>query len=267
MIARGKFYPWEKETDFDPGDWKLKKGDYIIADSSSEGEASEPEAVEISGFKEKSDGAKPIMRMGTLDDIESVARYRGKKEAALKFARAEARRYGLEIKFIDAQFSFDGSRLAFGFISSQRVDFRELVKSLSKHFQKSIKMIQVGSRDGARSFGGIGSCGRQLCCASFLNKLESVTLGDAKIQRLDTRGANRISGVCGRLKCCLAYESKLYAELSAAMPALGEEVETKRGRGRVADVYALSRKVKVVLADNSYEILGIDEINWKKGKK
>jgi cell fate regulator YaaT (PSP1 superfamily) len=264
MIARGKFYPWERETDFDLGNWKLKTGDYIIADFSSNGESGEPEAVEILGLKEKSAGAKPIMRIGTLDDIESVARYRVKKEATLKFARSEARRYGLEIKFIDAQFSFDGSRLAFGFISSQRVDFRELVKSLSKHFQKSIKMIQVGSRDGARSFGGVGSCGRQLCCASFLDKIESVTLGDAKIQRLDTRGANRLSGVCSRLKCCLAYESKLYAELSRAMPAFGEDIETKRGRGKVADIYALARKVKVILPDNSYEILDVSEINWKK---
>lgn len=264
MIARGKFYPWERETDFDLGGWKLKVGDYIIADCSDKGEGNELEAVEILGLKEKSDNARPIVRVGTLDDIESVARYRVKKEAALKFARKEARKHGLEIKFIDSSYSFDGSRLAFGFISSQRVDFRELVKSLSKHFQKSIKMIQVGSRDGARSFGGIGMCGRSLCCASFLKKLESVTLNDAKVQRLDSRGANRLSGVCGRLKCCLAYESKLYEELSASMPAVGEEVETKKGRGRVADVYALSRKVKVVLADNSYEVLEIGEINWKK---
>lgn len=264
MIARGKFYPWERETDFDLGDLQLKEGDYIIADSSLDAETPEIEAVKILGFKESSDNARKIIRIGTLGDVESVKHYREKKEEALKFARSQARKYELEIKFIDAQFGFDGSRIVFGFTASQRVDFRELVKNLSKHFQKSIKMVQIGARDEARSFGGIGICGRRLCCASFLKKLESVTLSDVKVQRLDNRGANRVSGVCGRLKCCMAYEADLYEELASKMPIVGEEVVAKKGTGRVIDVYILPRKVKVIFSDNSYEILSVTDITRKK---
>lgn len=266
MIARGKFYPWERETDFELGDLKLQKGDYIIA-SNGEGEERELEAIQIAGFKEKSDNAKPIVRIAASDDVESVARYRSKKGAALKFAKDQAKSHYLEIKFIDAQFSFDGSRLTFGFTSSQRVDFRELVKNLSRYFQKSIKMVQVGSRDEARNFGGIGSCGRRLCCVGFLKKLESVTLNDAKVQRLDTRGAARLSGVCGRLKCCLAFESKLYADLSAELPAIGKEVMTAKGKGKIADVNVIQRKVKVVLEDKTYVTLDVREVNPAEEKK
>lgn len=128
-------------------------------------------------------------------------------------------------------------------------------------------MVQVGSRDEARNFGGIGGCGRQLCCASFLKKIESVTLNDAKIQRMDQRGAARLSGICGRLKCCLAFETKTYEELSASMPYMNKEVETKKGRGKVIDVYVLEKKVKVLHADNSYDFFPVDEIKVIEGKK
>jgi len=269
MIARCKFYPWEKEADFDLGDWKLGKGDYIIVNSNAdlaEGEV-ELEAIEILEIKEKGKDAKAIVKGATSDDIESIKRYSLNKKAALEFAKKQAKAHDLEIKFIDAQFGYDGSRITFGFIASQRVDFRELVKALSRHFQKSIKLIQVGSRDEARSFGGAGSCGRQLCCVSFLKKIESVTLNDAKVQRLDTRGASRLSGVCGRLKCCLSYESKFYEELSATMPSVGQEVITDKGNAKVVDIYVFERKVKVSLPDNTYAFYGIGDIKFNLKKK
>lgn len=267
MIARGKFYPWERESDFEVGDWKLEKGDYIIVSSPDEADSSELEAIEVTGFKDKSNSAKVIVKVATSDDVETVKRYHLKRDEALKFAKKQAKDHGLEMKFIDVQFSFDGSRLTFGFISSQRVDFRELVKALSRHFQKSIRMVQVGSRDEARNFGGVGSCGRNLCCATFLKKIESVTLNDAKVQRLDTRGAARLSGVCGRLKCCLAFESKLYEQMNALMPRLGQKVMTEKGEAKVIDVYALERKVKVALQDNTYLVLSMNDIKLIEEKK
>lgn len=268
MIAQGKFYSWERESDFDTGDWKLKKGDYIIAPSPDEDKSSGSfEAVEVLGFKEKSSGASAIARVATVDDMETIKRYISKKEEALKLARAQIKRHKLGMKFIDAQFSFDGAKLTFGFVAPQRVDFRELVKDLSRHFQKSIRMIQVGSRDEARNFGGIGSCGRTLCCVSFLKKIESVTLNDAKTQRLDTKGAARLSGFCGRLRCCLAYESKLYEELNAKLPSIGQEVMTEKGRAKVVDIFALERKVKVLLSDNTYLFLSADSITLADQKK
>lgn len=268
MIARGKFYPWERESDFDAGDWKLEKGDYIIALAPDEDKSGGSlEAVEILGFKEKSSAAGAIVRVATLDDIETIKRYISKKEEALKLARAQIKRHKLGMNFVDAQFSFDGAKLAFGFVAPQRIDFRELVKDLSRHFQKSIRMIQVGSRDEARNFGGIGSCGRTLCCASFLKKIESVTLNDAKAQRLDTRGAARLSGFCGRLRCCLAYESKLYEELNAKMPSVGQEVMTEKGRAKVVDIFALERKVKVLFPDDTYIFLSADSVVLADKKK
>lgn len=268
MIARGKFYPWERESDFDIGDRKIEKGDYIIVRSPDEDKSSALfEAIEVSGFKEKSSSAGTIVRVATAEDTETIKRYISKKEDSLRFARMQVNRHKLAMKLIDAQFSIDGAKLVFGFVASQRVDFRELVKDLSRHFQKSIRMIQVGSRDEARNFGGIGNCGRTLCCASFLKKIESVTLNDAKTQRLDTRGANRLSGFCGRLKCCLAYESKLYEELNAKMPSVGQDVMTEKGRAKVVDIFALERKVKVALPDNTYLFLSADSVTAAEEKK
>jgi len=263
MIGRIKIYPWEKEVEIDLGNSNLKKGDYaIIKDVNAEGEL---EAVQVISTEESptATGLSSsifLVKVASAGDIDAVNTYNAKKEDTLNFAKKQAKVYSLDIKFIDVQYNFDGSRITYGFVSSQRVDFRELVKALSRHFQKSIKMVQVGSRDEARNFGGIGGCGRSLCCASFLKKIESVTLNDAKVQRMDQRGAARLSGVCGRLKCCLAYESKSYEELIASMPYMNKEVETKKGRGRVIDIFVLEKKVKVLHADNSYDFLSVDEI-------
>lgn len=269
MIARCKFYPWEKEIDFDLGEWKMQKGDYVIVNGGgrSNEEESDPEAVEILEIREKGDNPKPIIKGCTSDDVAAIKRYSSYKKTALDFAKKQAKVYNLEIKFIDVQFSYDGSRITFGFISSQRVDFREMVKAFSRHFQKSVKLIQVGSRDEARSFGGLGNCGRQLCCVSFLKKLESVTLNDAKVQKLDTRGAARLSGVCGRLKCCLSYETKLYEELTATMPSVGQEVTVDKGTVRILDVYPFERKVKVALPDNTYAFYEIKDVKLIPEKK
>lgn len=261
MIAQVKIYPWEKETEFDIGDMKLRRGDYIIV-KSAHGDEGDIEAAEILAVKESSraKSARPIVKIANASDIERIKQYGAKKSDALNYIKKKTKARNIKMKIIDAQFSFDGSRLSLAFTAPQRVDFRELVKDLSKHFQKSIKMVQIGSRDSARSFGGIGICGRQLCCAGFLKKLESVTINDAKSQGLDNRSANRISGVCGRLKCCMAYESKLYEELKRGLPETGQQVATPRGNGEVADLDILSRRVKVRLADKTSAFFNFREI-------
>lgn len=271
MIGRIKIYPWEKEIEIDLGSSNLKKGDYaIIKNTETENEMEAVQVLDISENPTSAaglSGSALLVKAAAAGDIEAVNKYNSKKEEALNFAKKQAKVYSLDIKFIDVQYNYDGSRITYGFVSSQRVDFRELVKALSRHFQKSIKMVQVGSRDEARNFGGIGGCGRQLCCASFLKKIESVTLNDAKVQRMDQRGAARLSGICGRLKCCLAFETKAYEELSASMPYMNKDVETKKGPGRVIDVYVLEKKVKVLHADNSYNFFPVDEIKVIERKK
>ncbi len=271
MIGRIKIYPWEKEIEIDLGGWNLKKDDYVIVKNTNT--ENELEAVKILDIKEKNidasalRGLHVIVKIATAGDMESVNNYNFKKEETLSFAKNQAKIYSLSVKFIDIQYNFDGSRITFGFIASQRIDFRELVKALSRHYQKSIKMVQIGSRDEARSFGGMGGCGRTLCCASFLKKIESVTLNDAKAQRMDQRGSARLSGVCGRLKCCLAFEAKAYEELNASMPFMNKEVETSKGKGKVIDIYVFEKKVKVLHADNTYNFFGVDEIKILEDKK
>lgn len=271
MIGRIKIYPWEKEIEIDLGNCNLKKGDYVIIKNTETED--EMEAVQILDAKEKADNASGLsksavmVKIAAAGDISAINNYNLKKEEALNFAKKQAKKNDLDIKFIDVQYNYDGSRITFGFVASQRVDFRELVKSLSRHFQKSIKMVQVGSRDEARNFGGVGGCGRRLCCASFLKKIESVTLNDAKIQRMDQRGSARLSGICGRLKCCLAFESKTYEELNASMPFMNKEVETRKGKGKVVDIYVLEKRVKVLNADNSYDFLDVSEIKLINEKK
>ncbi len=272
MIGRIKIYPWEKEVGVDLEKWKLKKGDYaIVKCDEAEGVLEAAEILEVAEdgarFHGLPSGAAYIVRVATAADIEAVKRYNLKKDETLRFAKKQAKNYNLDIKLIDAQFNFDGSKITFGFISPQRVDFRELVKSFSRHFQKSIKMVQIGSRDEAKSFGGIGSCGMQLCCASFLKKIESVTLHDAKIQRMDQRGSARLSGVCGRLKCCLAFESKTYEELNKSMPFLNKKVETRKGVGVAVDIYVLAKKVKVMFSDDTYDFFKVSDIKLIEEKK
>lgn len=261
MIAQVKIYPWEKETEFDIGDLKLRKGDYVIV-KSADGQEGEIEAAEILAVKESASAqnAKPIVKIANASDIERIKQYGAKKSGALSFIKKKTKSRNIKIKIIDAQFSFDGSRISLAFMAQQRADFRVLVKDFSKYFQKSIKMTQIGSRDSARSFGGIGICGRRLCCASFLKKLESVTLNDAKSQRLDNRSAGRLSGVCGRLKCCMAYESGLYEELKRGLPETGQQVITPRGNGEVTDLDILSRRVKVRLADKTSALFNFKEV-------
>jgi len=270
MIGRIKIYPWEKEIEIDLGNLSLKKGDYLIIKNTkadNEMEATEildlAENISVSGLSD----SVCFVKIATASEIDAVNNYNQKKEEALSFAKNQAKAHNLDIKFIDVQYNYGGSLITFGFISSQRVDFRELVKAFSKYFQKSIKMVQIGSRDEARNFGGVGACGRQLCCTSFLKKIESVTLNDAKIQRMDQRGPARLSGICGRLKCCLAFESKTYEELNANMPFMNKEVETKKGKGRVIDIFVLEKKVKVLYADDTYDFFPVDEIKLIREKK
>ncbi len=261
MIAQAKIYPWAKKSEFDIGNLKLQKGNYIIVKDADDREG-DIEAIEILAVREKTsaENARPIIKIANASDIERIKQYSIKKSEVLNFIKSKVRSGNIKIKIIDIQFSFDSSRINVAFTAAQRVDFRELVKDISRHFQKSIKMIQVGVRDSARNFGGIGVCGRCLCCASFLKKLESVTISDAKSQRLDSRSASRLSGVCGRLKCCMAYEAKLYNELSKSLPEIGREVITPRGEGEVVDLDILSRRVKVRLADKTSTLFNFGNI-------
>ncbi|MDD5342647.1 MAG: regulatory iron-sulfur-containing complex subunit RicT [Patescibacteria group bacterium] len=194
--------------------------------------------------------SKTIIRRASPDDLNTLKEKNKEAGDALANCRKMIQNYNLDMKLIDCHFSLDGSRITFGFIADGRVDFRELVKELTRHHQKTIRLQQMGIRDEARLFGDIGQCGRVLCCRRFLRQLTSVTSDYAKIQGLEHRGCERLSGVCGRLKCCLAFESEVYKKLIANLPEIGSKIKTDQGQGVVQSVNILKQTVGVEVAPN-----------------
>ena len=155
-------------------------------------------------------------------------------------------KHGLVMKLIDVEYTFDNSKIVFYFTADGRVDFRELVKDLAGVFKMRIELRQIGVRDEAKMLGGIGSCGRDLCCHSWLSDFQPVSIKMAKVQNLSLN-PSKISGICGRLMCCLKYENDIYMEFRKGMPDIGEKVKTPDGLGKVVDTKLLEREVKVRL--------------------
>jgi cell fate regulator YaaT (PSP1 superfamily) len=191
---------------------------------------------------------RKILRIATPSDIEKIERNRQKIAEITKTCAKKIQEHKLNMKLIDAELSFDSSKIIFYFTAEERIDFRELVKELAKIFKARIEMKQVGVRDEVRRFGGFGQCGRRLCCATFIKDFEPVTIKMAKDQNLPLNPA-KISGTCGRLMCCLSYEHKNYKELAKGLPKIGQRLKTKEGQGKVVDVNFLKRTSIVELED------------------
>ena len=232
------------------GDLKLNSGDYVIVESDRGLDYGEV----LSGEEVLLDAAglggplRKIMRVAQKHDVEKIERNRQKAKEAIKTCEKKIADHKLNMKLIDAELSFDNSKIIFYFTAEERVDFRELVKDLAKIFKARIELKQVGVRDEAKMFGGYGQCGRELCCARFLKDFEPVTIKMAKDQNLPLN-PTKISGVCGRLMCCLSYEHQCYKELCKGLPKLGSKIKTKEGMGKVVDVNFLKRIVTVELED------------------
>jgi len=170
----------------------------------------------------------------------------------MRLCSRKVREYKLAMKLVDSEYSFDKKKIIFYFTSEGRVDFRELVKELAKIFKIRIEMRQIGVRDEARLFGGVGPCGQKLCCMRFLKSFEPVSMKMAKLQKLSL-SSGKISGICGRLMCCLSYEYKNYRELSKGLPKEGQTYETPQGKGKVISVNVLKRLAYVELEDSRIE--------------
>jgi len=174
------------------------------------------------------------------------------KQRALKYltdAQEKSLRHGLEIKIIRAELSLDEKKLTFYFTAEGRVDFRSLVADMVGSFHKIIRLQQIGPRDEAKIYGGFGKCGRELCCASFLNNLESVTLEMANLQEMAGTKTNKITGCCGKLMCCLSYEADAYQKVKAKMPRIGSKFQSTQGEGKVVGHNILENKVILETAD------------------
>jgi cell fate regulator YaaT (PSP1 superfamily) len=211
---------------------------------------------------------KPIIRTATEQDLDKYYKNLDLREDAVKQCKVKVLEHNLDMKIIDAEYTFDGTKIIFYFSAEGRVDFRELVKDLGSLFKMRIELRQVGVRDEARLIGDIGTCGRALCCASFLSDFQPVSIKMAKVQNLSLN-PTKISGSCGRLMCCLKYENDVYKESSKGMPSMGELVETPEGLSKVVEVVTLKGEVRVrtVLeerTDTSREKLSNEVLTFSK---
>ena len=206
------------------------------------------ESVQV--FKEN---LKDIVRIATKKDYENYLLNLKDGEEALKKAKNISHELGLDMSFIDANYTFDKKQLLFNFYADERVDFRELAKRLASLYHTRIELRQVGARDKAENVGGVGICGRSICCSQCLNYSESITITIAKNQNL-ALNPSKINGLCGRLLCCLAYEDEEYQKCMKGMPSVGSKMKTSYGEGLVISVDVLNRKYKVIVNEEVKEI-------------
>jgi len=244
-VAAIKFRTSQKHYYFDPNGVDIESGDYVVVETSRGIELGIVRGgmIEVSE-KEFGKTIRPILRKATPEDIETERVNMERRKEAVRHCKQKIEEYDLEMKLIDAEYTFDGAKLIFYFTSEKRVDFRELVKDLAGHFRMRIELRQVGVRDETRILGGFGNCGRELCCKGWLTDFEPVSIKMAKVQNLSLN-PGKISGCCGRLMCCLKYENDVYLELKEGMPDVGEVVETKDGKARVCDADIFNGTVRV----------------------
>lgn len=268
-VAGVRFKSAGKVYFFDPGEFEVEINDPVIVET-ARGLEFGTVTMGITDIKEGDvvQPLKKIVRMATDEDIRRHDENEKKKAKAMAQCQEKVDKHGLEMKLIDVEYTFDNNKIIFYFTADGRVDFRELVKDLASVFKMRIELRQIGVRDEAKMLGGIGSCGRSLCCNSWLADFEPVSIKMAKVQNLSLN-PTKISGICGRLMCCLKYENDVYMELRKGLPDNGEKVKTKDGMGKVVDTNILESKVRVRLYtgekdDNGEEKLGTEIFTYNK---
>ncbi len=193
---------------------------------------------------------KNILRKADKEDFKKLEILKREEIDALNICKEEIKKYKLPMKLVYAKYLFDKSRIIFYFVSTQRIDFRELVKELAKIFKTKIELRQIGVRDGAKLIGGMGICGREICCLSYIQKFSPIHINMAKIQRI-ALNQSKVSGLCGRLMCCLSYESEFYKESLKKYPKLRDNIETGKGKGKVVEINVLKKYITLELESDS----------------
>ncbi len=242
-----RFHGTGKAYHFDPGEYLLHQGDAVVVET-VQGIEMGFVADEVIDLPEEKLVAplKGIMRVATGADLEQFEANRIKEAEAFRLCSAKIQSRELDMHLVDVEYTFDGHKIIFYFTADGRVDFRELVKDLASVFRIRIELRQIGVRDEARMIGGLGICGRELCCCSFLNDFVPVSIKMAKEQSLSMNPA-KISGCCGRLMCCLKYEQEAYEDAHSRMPRPGHIVATPEGQGIVEGINLLKETVTVRL--------------------
>ena len=249
---------------FDPDEFDINKDDYVVVETARGVEFGHV----IVGPKQVTEEEivpplKKVLRVAEEEDFIIHQNNKDKAQEAFKICQQKIEEHNLEMKLVDVEYTFDNNKVIFYFTADGRVDFRELVKDLAAIFKTRIELRQIGVRDEAKMVGGLGPCGKLVCCTTFLGEFEPVSIKMAKEQSLSLN-PTKISGLCGRLMCCLKYEQETYEKLLEKMPTVGTIVITPEGKGTIIDTYTLLEmvKVKVKLDDDSEELFNhkVDEI-------
>ena len=256
---------------FDPAKFPIKRGDHVIVETARGVEygtvVGDPRMVEDDKVVQP---LKPVLRVATKRDDEQEANNKLKEKDAFKICLEKIKKHNLEMKLIDAEYTFDNNKVLFYFTADGRIDFRELVKDLASVFKTRIELRQIGVRDETKILGGIGICGRPLCCHSHLSEFVPVSIKMAKEQNLSLN-PTKISGVCGRLMCCLKHEEETYEYLNKTLPNVGDFVTTEDGlKGEVHSVNVLRQLVKVIVQiDDEKEIreYKVEQLRFKRRHK
>lgn len=251
---------------FDPAELKVKTGNQVIVETSRGIEFGDV----VVGPKEVAEDEvvlplKKVLRIATEEDKVVVQENKKKEQEAFEICLRKIKEHGLPMKLIDVEYTFDVSKIIFYFTAEGRVDFRELVKDLAAVFRTRIELRQIGVRDEAKMLGGLGTCGRGLCCATFLGDFDPVSIRMAKDQNLSLN-PSKISGICGRLMCCLKYENEAYEKAREIVPPVGTPVKTPKGKGQVVDNNLLRETVTVELENQERLTFPVAEVRVLKEK-
>lgn len=246
---------------FDPQGVTVHEGDDVIVETAQGSEF----GTCVCGNHSVEDHAviqplRPMHRIATDEDRKTLERNHKREQDAFAVCEKKIAAHKLEMKLVNVECSFDGNKIIFFFTADGRVDFRELVKDLAGVFHSRIELRQIGVRDEAKMLGGVGSCGRGLCCATWLSDFQPVSIKMAKVQNLSLNPA-KISGVCGRLMCCLKYENDVYSELRKGMPDVNERIETPEGLGKVVESDVLTGKIRVRIYTGEKDDTGADKLS------
>ena len=246
---------------FDPGEFQIQQDTPVIVETARGIEYGQT----VVGNQRVSESEivaplKKVLRLATPEDTAKVKQNQAKEKEAFNICVEKINKHELDMKLIDVEYTFDGNKILFYFTADGRVDFRELVKDLASIFRTRIELRQIGVRDEAKMLGGLGICGRKLCCASFLADFEPVSIKMAKEQSLSLN-PTKISGICGRLMCCLKYEQDTYEELNRKTPKEGSIVSTPEGKGVIIGVSLLKGTLKIKLDKDDQNVLQIFNIS------
>jgi cell fate regulator YaaT (PSP1 superfamily) len=247
IVVGIRFRPAGRIYYFDPVEQSFTTGQYVIVETARGVEAGRVViASKRIAESDLSDALKPVLHLASEDELRMMLSYKSKEKEALVSCHQRIIQHSLPMKLVEAEYTFDGSRLTFYFTADERVDFRALVRDLAATFRTRIELRQIGARDQAKLQGGIGPCGKTLCCSSWITDFGIVSIKMAKEQGLPLN-PSKISGVCGRLMCCLAYENDNYVQAKQQMPQIGTMLDTPSGPGKVVAINVPQNTVEVML--------------------